>query len=279
MKRFLNYQWIKENLAMILLVPTLLGGFWQVIELAYVRTSYIRFFSVTQLVFDGMMILFVLLLVFGISRILLWDFFEKDKPQKEHADQNAQTEPKGYPPVLDKKEKRKIYGRLLVHTGVLIVFFYFYWGSLWRPVYYADRLYTFEIPFIVFGILIPIPFIGFILKYIFTLVDVRKVIDHKAFGSFISITCIILFFAALFGLTRFIPWIHRSYLLAADFKNTEYLGCKIRKSTATLQSYSIEYFNDKYIFIELHIGKDQVKTEVLKFDEFFADTSCLNSKR
>lgn len=51
---------IKSNLALIILLPAVFGGLWQIIELARISISYIRFFSATQLVPDGLLMLFIL---------------------------------------------------------------------------------------------------------------------------------------------------------------------------------------------------------------------------
>ena len=50
---------IKDNLSMIVLLPTLLGGAWQLFELSSISTSFVRFFSVGQLIGDGILILFI----------------------------------------------------------------------------------------------------------------------------------------------------------------------------------------------------------------------------
>ncbi len=42
-------EFIKSNLALIILVPTMLGGIWQLLELINISLSFIRFFSVSQL--------------------------------------------------------------------------------------------------------------------------------------------------------------------------------------------------------------------------------------
>ena len=51
---------IKDNLAIIILVPTLLGGLWQVASLLSFGFSYLRFFSLSQLVSDGLLLIILL---------------------------------------------------------------------------------------------------------------------------------------------------------------------------------------------------------------------------
>jgi hypothetical protein len=46
---------IKEYLPLIVLVPVVIGGLWQIIALASMSIAYIRFFSVTQLIADGLL--------------------------------------------------------------------------------------------------------------------------------------------------------------------------------------------------------------------------------
>lgn len=52
---------IKENKSLILLVPTLLGGALQLFQLANIDVVYIKFFSVTQVIPDGLMCLTAML--------------------------------------------------------------------------------------------------------------------------------------------------------------------------------------------------------------------------
>ena len=55
---------LKYNLSLIILVPTVLGGIWQLFELSSISISYIHFFSITQLVPDGLTILVFLFILF-----------------------------------------------------------------------------------------------------------------------------------------------------------------------------------------------------------------------
>lgn len=55
-----NYTIIKNNIAMIALIPTFAGGLLQLIKLGLISVSMIRFFSISQLVTDGIIILLFL---------------------------------------------------------------------------------------------------------------------------------------------------------------------------------------------------------------------------
>lgn len=56
----------KSNLSIIILIPALLGGCVQIFSLVSLNSSYIRFFSVSQVIPDGLTILFLISLLFLI---------------------------------------------------------------------------------------------------------------------------------------------------------------------------------------------------------------------
>lgn len=49
---------------MIIIIPTLLGGIWQAIELWSLGMPYIRFFSTSQLIPDGLIIIFMIIVLY-----------------------------------------------------------------------------------------------------------------------------------------------------------------------------------------------------------------------
>ncbi len=50
---------LKEYLPLVIIVPPFFGGIWQIIELSSMSMSYVRFFSITQLIADGLLIIIV----------------------------------------------------------------------------------------------------------------------------------------------------------------------------------------------------------------------------
>lgn len=77
---------------MIVLVPTFIGGIWQIMELAWLDTSYVRFFSLSQLASDGLLILFVIFIYTVATRLIYSlnaDLFRKllfNKSRHSHED-------------------------------------------------------------------------------------------------------------------------------------------------------------------------------------------------
>lgn len=54
----------KDLLPLIILLPTMLGGVLQTVQLLFIGPEYIRFFSITQLVSDGILILSILSIIY-----------------------------------------------------------------------------------------------------------------------------------------------------------------------------------------------------------------------
>lgn len=67
---------LNDNLSLILLIPTLLGGIWQIQKLFAIDFNLIRYFSITQLIPDGILILIYLIIcLFGIIPIVILTSF------------------------------------------------------------------------------------------------------------------------------------------------------------------------------------------------------------
>mgnify|MGYP006199785449 CR=1 FL=1 len=58
-----------KYLSLLVAIPPLFGAIWQLIELSKLSLSYIRFFSISQLVADGTLVLIILVffLFWGVS--------------------------------------------------------------------------------------------------------------------------------------------------------------------------------------------------------------------
>ncbi|WP_348814152.1 hypothetical protein, partial [Flavobacterium maritimum] len=99
-------------LSVLVIVPAFIGGLWQIIELSNISITYIRFFSISQIVPDGLLILLFLLL--GLSYPMLgWFanslFFIKDNRE---------------PLVLSEEEFEKKRKLQIKVWFILFVFFY-----------------------------------------------------------------------------------------------------------------------------------------------------------
>lgn len=70
----------KDYLSFIILIPAFIGGIWQLIELMSISQPYISFFSISQIVPDGILILIFLLL--ALASIMFPLFLDSILPKK-----------------------------------------------------------------------------------------------------------------------------------------------------------------------------------------------------
>lgn len=75
----IRYKFCKDNLPMLIILPTILGGIWQVIELARIDLAYIRLFSINQLVPDGLSIIFMCLIGYFLFTIVRLNYYVLSK--------------------------------------------------------------------------------------------------------------------------------------------------------------------------------------------------------
>jgi len=73
-------KFLKEYLPLIIVIPTFLGGIWQILELSIISMSYVRFFSISQLVADGILIIMIIFpLIIGFMFFIeKYEFIKND---------------------------------------------------------------------------------------------------------------------------------------------------------------------------------------------------------
>lgn len=86
MKKFIVF--FKENKEIIILIPTLLGGLYQILNIVIlVGMPYVRYFSVSQVIPDGLLIfiaVFWIYIAFQILLILYKEVSKKIEDEKKH---------------------------------------------------------------------------------------------------------------------------------------------------------------------------------------------------
>lgn len=71
----------KDNLNLLIVFPTIIGGTWQVTELSLLSISFVRFFSISQLISDGILILITGILFYFLFQFLMsfYSFYKEEK--------------------------------------------------------------------------------------------------------------------------------------------------------------------------------------------------------
>lgn len=262
MKIFVNptYKQIKENLNVILLLPAFLGGLWQTLELSSISTSFIRFFSVSQLVADGTLILFLFISAY-LGLLIVRLFF---------SDSSSISDPKTDDINIHKKNRYINIFRLVV-TGIV-----FYFCLL---PFFIGISETQQISPIIFLALFPltiiliIVFVSSLISLVQSFERIKKRDGKSVWDIFIRILALVLFLIAAKGSLFMITAFHKSFLLPNNLKNLDYIKCKFNRYGGSSLNLEILYFNDKYIFLEFKTEHDK-RIEILSFDEFLHSEKC-----
>lgn len=287
-KKWYNKEWyklIKDNLAIILLVPTLTGGIWQVFSLLGLGYEYVRFFSISQLVADGL-VMIVLIPIGLIFPIICY-----------HIAKSLRLE------ILKEKiepsfSKQLIF--LLVSITIQLYLIYYYLEYI--ESFFENKPSLF-IQVIAFVLTIPLIQNCFLvgervlerIKNYTSVFNEIKTIKVKIWinilnlvrgvlaiiigltGAFSSILVVVAFIAIMSSLGN--------YFVSDNLANIKNIEETMNKSyNLKPEEYSIKYFNDSYIFIEhITVSKEEEKILrqndknipseiiILKFDNLFRD--------
>lgn len=246
-------EWMLNHIAIVLLIPSFLGAVWQILELSSINVAYIRFFSISQIPIDGTLILFLLIFILGMSKITMalvkHSFENKIKILEDEK--------------LLEKTKSKLNQDIAIAgiaCTVLICGTVYFIPTLYADIFpnspiatillvYANiaglMLYLAQL-FILIGIKIGVKDKGTSHDIIGQ--KVRGFLDkykQPIFWSFIfSVIIIIITFIV------FLRLFSQSFVLPTNLYNTKNLEAIIYNEFKT-KDYDVEYFNDKYIFVEL----------------------------
>jgi hypothetical protein len=228
-------KYFKQNLSIIVLIPTLLGGFWQLIALSNISVSYIRFFSITQLIADGILVLFLLTVIYSSFKFSTW--------------------------VTNKGLQEK-------NSKGLKIFkfsFLFVCGIIWITVFIIDTIRTGYIN--TFLLFFSIVFGTMIIVLFFHLLVYFKIVQRLLKMEYLLV---ITSFIMLFGLMNFLDLtfstFNKSFLIPQNLKNIEAFEKNLKTKYPNCSSISIKYFNDKYFFVEIN-QNDKSEIEIISFNK------------
>lgn len=247
---------IKENLSVIVLIPSVLGGIWQVLELLNIGLPYLRFFSLSQLISDGLTIAITIVIFIILYRV---------------------ANPKKFVQSLFDGSGDRIPTFLLVILIIfplIVVVFY-------NDLYNDDNQFTFldyinlSIPLLILiGAFIRLFFRMYLKidKNVYAIKVIKYHIQNQThiyenvklfFGFVIQIILLFVFIAII----KFRDLIYTSPNLENIKLAKENVNKNLNKSLKT----EILYFNDKYIFMEIHERdiKESKKIIIYKTDDVF----------
>lgn len=260
-KKFIDF--LKEYLGVLILIPTVLGGLWQFFELATMSISFVRFFSITQIIPDGLMLLFLLLIISVITvPFTRFMFIIKEMHFKTF--------------LITELNFIKI-GRYVSTIAIVIIVVDIY--LLYNYLSKVEDTITLLLIFLPLHILsTTVPFIIVTKSF--------KLNDEASMKHFMGMYFNMFLLNAL-SYSFFLLEIHNRYILPQNLKNLE-LAIQNKQDLVKDKTLTVLYANDKYIFISLEnkLPESKIKKEwndflkiekkhskddflILKFDELF----------
>lgn len=238
-------KFLKEYLSILIVIPAFVGGIWQAIELMSISIPYIRFFSISQIVSDGILILMFLIIAFSYQ-FLGWFadilFFEKGKPEPAE--------------VLSAEDYEKYKRNKLIYWLIYFIIFYV------LSVFYIYRLFDEKTTLSDFKVLVVTTFFSvFILNRSLDNCYFYAKDKHKQIFKACNGLLLVLYFVFALYLSK---RIHNLFIAPTNIINIEQVEKDVaHKYPNTKQE--LLYFNDKYIFIKI-INKIKMdkKGKVLK---------------
>lgn len=211
-KKLFSYKWLKENLSLVILAPTILGGIWQILSLGIIGTPYIRFFSVSQLVSDGLLLMFIFFWMFLFFHIMHLSIFgsEEKLPVKPEQVNEPEVKEQRNQTILAHGEKhnKENWFFLVVLSGIQVYLFSLA-IPLFRDLQSKNTITLFEILGAHISVLMNMVCLFAIIKYIIRIrkkkIDVDKLVD------FLSYPFGLLIIVAGFGILSLLPLLHRSF--------------------------------------------------------------------
>lgn len=237
-------KFIKDYISIIVILPAFIGGLWQIIELANISMPFIRFFSISQIVPDGLLILCFFVIAF-IPIIFAW-YFDDMFYIKEMKTKNINEKNHNYTP-----------NNTIELRNSAILFTFFYISSLVSFLYALSlKKDILDLSMSVIYSIVFIFFCNFSLNKCYVLSNGK----WKAFFKFCNI--FLLFLYIIIGI-YFFKQIHRNFTLTNELDNLENVD-KTLNIKYPFSSKEILYFNDKYIFFEITSSESKTNTSIKK---------------
>ncbi|WP_291131774.1 hypothetical protein [Flavobacterium sp. UBA7682] len=250
---------LKNNLSIVLILPAILGGLWQLIELSSISFSFMRFFSVSQVIPDGLLILFILILFILSSGFLYMVYYYTINIYQ--SEQNKEEE------ITNRTSDKE---NLIIASILLVCYILSLACYLFSIKHFLEKLDSLFTLIILFPVGMTIIYLA-IAFYIYGNLYCR----HQKIWSIIFRNTLwgipmVVFISCLMFASQF----HNMFLMPKDLVNSEILKEKIEKENPNM-SFEIAYMNDKYIFLKFYGfvkfgGKNkQELVKVIKFDNLF----------
>lgn len=248
--------YIQNKLSVIIIVPAFIGGLWQALELLNISTPFIRFFSISQIVPDGLLILILFLIPFIVP--ISSHYFDKLFLSEEYSKEIARK---------DTREKlyKNPHTNLIIFTIVFIMvcgsgLYFFY-----RVIFEEHNIENISTAVMMAYLSVYASNIFLTLCYDLATTKMR---DYYKLCNMFLLTLYL-----LIGYS-FANEVHNKFLLNDKLDNINNIYSALEKTHPGTKK-RILYFNDKYFFVEImsmnkKTKKSVKKIHIVELDKLFA---------
>jgi hypothetical protein len=246
MSKFLEF--FKENKEIIILIPTLLGGLYQLLNiLILVGLPYIRYFSVSQVIPDGLLISIVLFWIYVAIKVIQ-GFYKQINGESESTDTNKQT--------TTKKSLLFHITYIIIMCSTGILGFYF--------MYIEDDFSSFStilLRYVAYAISAMLMWAG--IKYFLVITGIAKIIlskiksvkiENKKFIA--NITIILIISILIRVIPNEISIINQMFIKVNNFENYSSFSKEIQNIFEMKSEPILLYINKDYAFFRIP-GKEE----------------------
>lgn len=233
-----HIEFFKENKEIIILIPTLFGGLYQVLNIVIlVGLPYVRYFSVSQVIPDGLLLIIATFCVYPLYRLLLkvYNDFIKATPQ------HSKPRKIGYSVVASPLGCYLLY--LAYHTNNITHFFEF-----------LMRYFVF-----ILGILFVLSSIKIILSTIFKCnkFQIKNIIEENSY--YLAVVILVFSLSIIcWVVPNEIRVLNNLFIKADNFKNYSYFSREIKKTYKMKDDPILLYINKDYAFFKISENEDKI---------------------
>lgn len=257
---------IRENLSLIIIIPALLGGFWQVVELSRLSFSYLRFFSISQIVPDGLLIIIITSIIFLVILFFIKNFKVEEGEKIKENDKSLKKTSEIKPPFS---------------PYILVLLLLIYFAII---VFTVRAIYKFKIASI-FDLIISFLFTVVFSTIAFSIIELTSIRSQKIYKENVSKLKGFIIIPLLFSFYSLIISFHDMYIFPKELSNIENIKCYVENSKNKNVKIKIKYLNDKYIFLDVtpYVFKKNntdtlffpSKYQIISFETILDESSCI----
>jgi len=243
---------LRELLPFIVVIPTLVGGLWQILNLFFIDITLLRFFSMSQMVADGLLVIIFSLIISTIVGLPIYFGIKIIRRVKNNKRLELEIEKRGH-----------------IHLSlfILIFFVWFVWQQQLFKKYDFDYFFSnnfslsfflinYNIIYFVFFSSLAVGysyFFGYLLYLHFS--KEKIFVQIVAFLKYYFSKPLLAIFFIFFLLVGY--FINRQFVIPSQIENFKNIDLCVKRDFGQQQYYELRYFNDKYIFVALEHNTNQ----------------------